>query len=200
MDLESSTGLGSFHYTLSTPTDANAEATVEGTPTLVLVHPIVLASEIFHRKSNALVNMFSSNKEMLAAIYADPRLRRFNLLTMDLRGHGLTSAGADDTYGPETAARDVLNLMVSAAVPASFYSCFKCLFAQDALKVRAAHVMGLSYGSCVALQMTISAPERVLSLFILSPLPLTEVRCRYPAQYNIVVTRKKATGDHSGPK
>ncbi|KAJ7362598.1 Alpha/Beta hydrolase protein [Mycena albidolilacea] len=137
MDLESSTGLDSFHYTLSTPTDANAEATAEGTPTLVLIHPIVLASEIFH------------------PIYADPRLRRFNLLTMDLRGHGLTSAGADDTYGPETAARDVLNLM-------------------DALKVRAAHVMGLSYGSCVALQMTISAPERVLSLFILSPLPLTE--------------------------
>jgi hypothetical protein len=63
IDLESSTGLGSFHYTLSTPTDANAEATLEGAPTLVLVHPLLLASEIFHRKSNALVKvMLSSNK------------------------------------------------------------------------------------------------------------------------------------------
>lgn len=37
--------------------------------------------------------------------------------------------------------------------------------------------MGVSMGACVALQMAIFAPEKVLSLFLMSPLPLTEVRC-----------------------
>lgn len=35
------------------------------------------------------------------------------MVTMDLRGHGWTSAKVEDTYGRELAARDVLNLMVS---------------------------------------------------------------------------------------
>ncbi|KAJ7817022.1 hypothetical protein B0H14DRAFT_2374231 [Mycena olivaceomarginata] len=96
IDLETSTGPGSFRYTLSTPADANAEAIVQGTPTLVLIHPIALGSEIFH------------------PIY-------FNLLTLDLRGHGSTSATVDPhTYGRETAAKDVLHLMVCTA-----YSLFK---------------------------------------------------------------------------
>ncbi|KAF7351874.1 AB hydrolase-1 domain-containing protein [Mycena venus] len=142
--LETSTGLGSFRYTLSTPSDSNAETIAEGTSTLVLIHPISCASEIFHR-----------NEEVHAAIYADPRLRRFNLLTLDLRGHGSTNASVDDTYSRETAARDVLHLM-------------------DALNISAAHLMGVSMGSCIALQMAIFAPERVLSLFMFSPLPLIE--------------------------
>ncbi|KAJ7366155.1 Alpha/Beta hydrolase protein [Mycena albidolilacea] len=137
IDLKTTAGFGAFHYTLSTPTDANAEAIVEGTPTLVLIHPIVIGSEIFH------------------PIYADARLRRFNLLTLDLRGHGTTSASVEDTYGPETAARDVLNLM-------------------DALKIPASHLMCVSMGSYIVLQMTILAPERVLSLFMFSPLPQEE--------------------------
>ncbi|KAF8147910.1 Alpha/Beta hydrolase protein [Mycena galopus ATCC 62051] len=137
IQLKTIAGLGGFHYTLSTPTDANADIIVEGTPTLILIHPIVLGSEIFH------------------PIYADARLRRFNLLTLDLRGHGTTSASVEDTYGPETAARDVLNLM-------------------DALKIPASHLMCVSMGSYIALQMAILAPERVLSMFLFSPLPQKE--------------------------
>ncbi|KAJ7848951.1 Alpha/Beta hydrolase protein [Mycena olivaceomarginata] len=107
-------------------------------PTLVLIHPIALGSEMFH------------------PIYADPRLRRFNLLTLDLRGHGSTSAPVDPhTYGRETAAKDVLHLM-------------------DTLKIPASHLMGVSMGSCIALQMAIFAPERVLSICMFSPLPLIE--------------------------
>ncbi|KAJ6545684.1 Alpha/Beta hydrolase protein [Mycena capillaripes] len=127
IELKTSTGLGAFRYTLSTPRDANAEAIVEGTPTLILIHPIATASETFH------------------PIYANARLRRFNLLTLDLRGHGPTSASLDDTYGRETAARDVLNLM-------------------DALKIPTSHLMGVSIGSCIALQLAIFAPDRVLSV------------------------------------
>ncbi|KAJ6566062.1 Alpha/Beta hydrolase protein [Mycena capillaripes] len=150
IDLRTSAGLGAFHYTLSTPADANAEAIVEGTPTLILLHPITIASEIFH------------------PIYADnTRLRRFNLLTLDLRGHGPTSASVDDTYGRETAARDVLNLM-------------------DALKISTSHLMGVSMGSCIALQMAIFAPDRVHSVFMFSPMPQKEARRhQYRSRYDI---------------
>ncbi|KAJ7120268.1 Alpha/Beta hydrolase protein [Mycena epipterygia] len=81
---------------------------------------------------------------------------RVNLVTLDLRGHGGTTATVEDTYGPETAARDISRLM-------------------DALNIPACHVMGVSMGACIALQMAILAPEKVTSLFMLSPPSLTEL-------------------------
>ncbi|KAJ7351247.1 hypothetical protein DFH08DRAFT_646243, partial [Mycena albidolilacea] len=150
IDLETSTGPGSFRYTLSTPADANAEAIVQGTPTLVLIHPIALGCCCSH---------VSGKNEKHATVY-------FNLLTLDLRGHGSTSATVDPhTYGRETAAKDVLHLMVCTA-----YSLFKVLIRPE--KLPASHLMGVSRGSCIALQMAIFAPERVLSIYIFSPLPL----------------------------
>ncbi|KAJ7617171.1 Alpha/Beta hydrolase protein [Roridomyces roridus] len=137
LDLPTANGLGRFHYTLSTPEDADATAIVAGLPTLVLLHPVYIGSHIFH------------------PIFADPRLRRFNLVTMDLRGHGQTSADVEDTYGRETGAKDVLNLMA-------------------ALKLPACHLMGVSMGACMALQVAALDPEKVLSMFMLSPLPLQE--------------------------
>ncbi|KAJ7144471.1 Alpha/Beta hydrolase protein [Mycena epipterygia] len=137
IELQTSTGPGSFNYTISTPKDASATAIVQGTPTLILLHPVYVAVHIFH------------------PIFADPRLRQFNLVTLDLRGHGATTAKAEDTYTQQTAACDGLGLM-------------------DALNISACHVMGVSMGACIALQMAILAPERVLSLFMLSPLPLKE--------------------------
>ncbi|KAJ6556330.1 Alpha/Beta hydrolase protein [Mycena capillaripes] len=130
--LTTSAGPGAFHYTLSTPAEANAEAIVEGPQTLILLHPLMASSELFH------------------PMYADARLRRFNLLTLDLRGYGSTSANVEETYGRETAARDVLNLM-------------------DALKISASHLMGVSIGSCIALQIAIFAPDRVLSVYDIDP-------------------------------
>ncbi|KAJ7120269.1 alpha/beta-hydrolase [Mycena epipterygia] len=138
--LETSTGPGSFHYTISTPTNASTTAIVQGTPTVLLIHPVYVPSHIFH------------------PIYSDSSLRRFNLVTLDLRGHGGTTATVEDTYGPETAARDILRLMVRCPK----YPSMPC------------HAMGVSMGACIALQMAILAPERVISLFMLSPLPLTE--------------------------
>ncbi|KAJ6592575.1 Alpha/Beta hydrolase protein [Mycena capillaripes] len=137
IQLTTSAGPAAFHYTLSTPAAVNAEAIIEGTPTLILLHPLMVSSKMFH------------------PIYADARLRRFNLLTLDLRGYGSTSANVEETYGREIAARDVLNVM-------------------DALKISASHLMGVSIGSCIALQMAIFAPDRVLSVFMFSPLPQIE--------------------------
>ncbi|KAJ6578216.1 Alpha/Beta hydrolase protein [Mycena capillaripes] len=138
VDLETSAGLGSFAYAISTPTDAHATAIVQELPTVLLLHPAYEKSSMFH------------------FMYTDVRLRRFNLVAMDLRGFGETLAKVEATYGREAAARDVLTLM-------------------DALGISACHVMGVSMGACVALQMGILAPDKVLSLFLFSPLPLTEV-------------------------
>ncbi|KAJ7430751.1 Alpha/Beta hydrolase protein [Mycena galericulata] len=137
ISLETLAGPGSFHYTVSTPTKAHADAIVPGIPTLVMLHPVYIASPIFH------------------PIFADARLRRFNLVTFDLRGHGGTTACVEDTYVRETAARDALRLM-------------------EALKLPACHLMGVSMGACIALQMAVLAPEKVLSIFMLSALPLVE--------------------------
>jgi pimeloyl-ACP methyl ester carboxylesterase len=123
-----------------------------------------------------------------AAIYADARLRRFNLLTLDLRGHGPTSASVDDTYGRETAARDVLNLMVCTASHRRFFKYFCLLYAQDALKIPTSHLMGVSIGSCIALQMAIFAPDRVLSVLMFSPLPQIEARRRQLTGRDMILT------------
>ncbi|KAJ7862991.1 Alpha/Beta hydrolase protein [Mycena leptocephala] len=115
IDLDTSVGPASFEYTIGTPTETSTTSIVPGLPTVLLIHPVYGNSRIFH------------------LVYANPQLRRFNLVSMDLRGHGWTSGRIDEDYGRETAARDVLTLM-----------------------------------------MAIFAPEKVLSLFLMSPLPLTE--------------------------
>ncbi|KAF8217455.1 Alpha/Beta hydrolase protein [Mycena galopus ATCC 62051] len=137
IDLQTSTGSESFAYTISTPTDVSATKIVQGLPTILLIHAVYVMSAMFH------------------SIYEDPRLRRFNLVAMDLRGHGWTSAKVDETYGREIAAQDILKLM-------------------EALEIPACHVVGVSMGASVALQMATVAPKKVLSLFLLSPPSRTE--------------------------
>ncbi|KAJ7080690.1 Alpha/Beta hydrolase protein [Mycena epipterygia] len=137
IDLQTSAGTGSFYYTIATPAQTSATAIVQDTPTVILIHPVYVPSHIFH------------------PIFSDTRLRRFNLVTLDLRGHGGTTAEVEHTYGREAAARDILQLM-------------------EALKIPACHVMGVSMGACIGLEMAVAAPEKVLSLFMVSPLPLIE--------------------------
>ncbi|KAF8144700.1 Alpha/Beta hydrolase protein [Mycena galopus ATCC 62051] len=137
IDLDTSTGSESFAYTISTPHHVSTRKIMHGLPTILLIHPVYGMAAVFH------------------PIYEDPRLRRFNLVAMDLRGHGWTSAKVEDTYNGRVAAEDVLKLM-------------------EALEISACHVAGISTGASVALQMAIMAPEKMLSLFLLSPCPLTE--------------------------
>ncbi|KAJ6474767.1 Alpha/Beta hydrolase protein [Mycena sanguinolenta] len=137
IDLQTKTGWESFAYIVSTPTQDCAESIEQGVPTILLIHPSYAMSGIFH------------------PMYEDPRLRRFNLVAMDLRGHGRTTAQVQDTYTSEVAAHDLLALM-------------------DALDISACHVAGVSIGASISLQMAILSPERVLSLFMLSPPPLLE--------------------------
>ncbi|KAJ6453349.1 Alpha/Beta hydrolase protein [Mycena sanguinolenta] len=135
--LETTTGSESFAYTISTPTQDRAERIAQGVPTILLLHPSYVLSAIFH------------------PMYEDPWLRRFNLVSMDFRGHGGTSAKVEDTYTTEVAVQDCLKLM-------------------ETLGISEYHVAGVSMGASVVLQVAIQAPEKVLSLFLLSPPPLRE--------------------------
>ncbi|KAJ6506902.1 Alpha/Beta hydrolase protein [Mycena sanguinolenta] len=137
IDLQTTTGSESFAYTISNPTQDRAERIMQGVPTILLIHPPYVLSAMFH------------------PMFEDPRLRRFNLVAMDLRGHGGTTAKVEDTFTTEVAAHDFLALM-------------------DALEISACHVAGVAFGASIALEMSIIAPEKVLSLFMFSPPPFVE--------------------------
>ncbi|KAJ7478181.1 Alpha/Beta hydrolase protein [Mycena latifolia] len=87
--------------------------------------------------------------------FADQYLRRFNLIGLDLRCHGRTMGRAGKGYGREVAARDVALFMSTLQIPKY-------------------HLFGMSMGGCIALQTGMLFPERVLSIFVVSSLPLTE--------------------------
>ncbi|KAF8172410.1 Alpha/Beta hydrolase protein [Mycena galopus ATCC 62051] len=89
--------------------------------------------------------------------FSDRELRRFNLIALDLRCHARTIGKAGNGYGRETAARDVALFMASLQIPRY-------------------HLFGMSMGGCIALQTSMLFPTSVLSVFIVSSLPLNEPR------------------------
>ncbi|KAJ8094855.1 hypothetical protein AAF712_009608 [Marasmius tenuissimus] len=136
--VKSSTGKTEFKYTISTPTNPNAKSIDKNLPTILFIHAVYLSRDVYHLQ------------------FADPRVRRFNLVAFDLRAHGETSGDKlPQGYGQIEAAEDVTKLM-------------------DALKLPACHIVGMSLGTIIALQMAISHPEKVASLFLISPLGLEE--------------------------
>ncbi|KAJ3715975.1 hypothetical protein DFJ43DRAFT_1007041 [Lentinula guzmanii] len=102
IDIVSSTGRVRFHYTISSPLCANAEVIEPGLPILLFFHALAYHT-IFHSQ------------------FSDPILRRFNLVTFDLRWHGDTESDAVPTkYGQEEAAEDVIAFIVSVSVLYNF--------------------------------------------------------------------------------
>ncbi|CAA7264279.1 unnamed protein product [Cyclocybe aegerita] len=87
--------------------------------------------------------------------FASQKLRRCNLVGFDWRCHGETIGAVPSNFRRKEAADDVAKFM-------------------EALKLPHCHLFGVSLGACVALQTAISYPDKVLSLFMLSPLPLIE--------------------------
>ncbi|KAK7051888.1 AB hydrolase-1 domain-containing protein [Favolaschia claudopus] len=135
--IKSSAGSANIHYTISTPAKASAKSIDKDIPTIIFLHPVYIASEFFELQ------------------FADPNLRRFNLIALDLRSHGETSGKVGPAYGREQAADDIMEFM-------------------KALRLPPCHFVGVSMGSCISLQFAISYPEKALSLTMVSPLPLTE--------------------------
>ncbi|KAF7360185.1 AB hydrolase-1 domain-containing protein [Mycena venus] len=135
--IKSIAGSANIHYTISTPKNPSAKSIDKNLPTVILIHPVYIASELFELQ------------------FADPSLRRFNLIAFDLRSHGETSGKVGATYGREEAAADVMKFM-------------------EALHLPPCHFVGVSMGACISLQFAISFPQKALSLTMISPLPLTE--------------------------
>ncbi|KAJ4483901.1 Alpha/Beta hydrolase protein [Lentinula aciculospora] len=135
--VKTSSGKIKFHYIISTP---NTDSTDKINPDL----PVVLC---FH--SLAFPHVFHSQ-------FADPLLRKFNLVVFDFRTHGDTE-GDDllEGYGVQEAAVDALAFM-------------------DALRLPPCHFLAIDYGSPIALQIAVTHPDKVLSLFIMSHTCLKE--------------------------
>ncbi|KIK54232.1 hypothetical protein GYMLUDRAFT_1024069 [Collybiopsis luxurians FD-317 M1] len=129
--VSTSTGNIKFHYTIGTPTCSNAKTINAGLPVLLFFHALA-----FH-------NVFHSP-------FGDPLLRKFNLVTFDLRYHGETTCDTlPNKYEAEEAAEEALALM-------------------DALQLPPCHF--------IAMQIVVTKPEKALSILLMSHLCLEEVR------------------------
>ncbi|KAF5389672.1 hypothetical protein D9757_004129 [Collybiopsis confluens] len=128
-----------FHYHISTPRLTLADKLDPTIPVVLFFHALAFP-HVFHSESQ----------------FADPLLRKFNLVVFDLRSHGDTE-GDDlpEGYGVKEAAEDALAFM-------------------DALRLPPCHIAAMDYGTPIALQLAISQPDRVLSLFLMSQTCLEE--------------------------
>ncbi|TFK21826.1 alpha/beta-hydrolase [Coprinopsis marcescibilis] len=130
-------GPATFEYTISTPTCPDANAIDSSVPTVIFVHPVYIGRIVWHPQ------------------LSDPKLRRFNLVTFDLRGHGGTDGDIPLHYRRPEAGEDVYSFMKALNLPPS-------------------HIVGISMGACIALEFTATHPDMVLSSTMIAPLPLEE--------------------------
>ncbi|THH05824.1 hypothetical protein EW146_g9797 [Bondarzewia mesenterica] len=82
--------------------------------------------------------------------FSDPILRRFNLVALDSRLHGESTGPVPKSFDLAAAAEDLFQFM-------------------EALNLPPCHLVGLSMGACIALQLAIDYPEKALSVVKLSP-------------------------------
>ncbi|KAJ3966390.1 Alpha/Beta hydrolase protein [Lentinula raphanica] len=138
VSVSTSTGKTRFQYTISTPSSASAERIEPELPTLLFFHCFAVHN-VFHPQ------------------FSDQALRKFNLVSFDLRWHGETSSDTvPPVYGQEEAAEDAIAFI-------------------NALQLPPCHFIAIDLGSTIALQVAVKKPEQVLSLFIMSHICLDEV-------------------------
>jgi pimeloyl-ACP methyl ester carboxylesterase len=107
----------------------------------------------------------------LTAPLAARLAERFRVLVFDNRGAGRTDK-PDEPYSIELMAADTAALM-------------------DAVGIERAHVLGISMGGRIALELALSRPERVRSLVLVSTAARTraKVRLSWPARLLAVLVR-----------
>lgn len=137
VDISSTAGAAHMYYSIATPTNPSAQHIDRDLPTVIFLHPVYIASQIFHPQ------------------FLDPSLRRFNLIACDSRCHGESIGHVPKNFTRLEASEDIFQLMKSLDLP-------PC------------HIVGLSMGACIGLSLAINHPDRVLSVTMLSPLPLEE--------------------------
>ncbi|KAK7030964.1 hypothetical protein VNI00_013912 [Paramarasmius palmivorus] len=136
VNVETQTGNVRYHYTISTPASNNASFLQPNLPTILFVHCVFATQMVFHSQ------------------FADPHLRRFNLVTFDIREHGGTKGERiPEKYDQSDTADDTLRFMNAISLP-------PC------------HICALGSGTTMALELAIRYPERVLTLTLLSQLCL----------------------------
>ncbi|KAK0489692.1 alpha/beta-hydrolase, partial [Armillaria luteobubalina] len=96
-------------------------------------------------------------QEMFQRQFEDPQIRRFNCVALDLRLHGHTTTdGIPEGYNAKDAAEDLALFM-------------------DEVRLPACHIVGLSMGTMIGIALAVYYPNKVHSLFLVSPLGLEEV-------------------------
>ncbi|KIY67280.1 alpha/beta-hydrolase [Cylindrobasidium torrendii FP15055 ss-10] len=99
--VKTSSGEVKFFYTISTPTSTNAKTIDKKIPTVLFLHSVYIAQEVFELQ------------------WEDPRIRRFNCVAVDMREHGYTTGSkVPQGYGQRDAANDVALVMDALKIPA----------------------------------------------------------------------------------
>ncbi|KAK0435627.1 alpha/beta-hydrolase [Armillaria borealis] len=89
--------------------------------------------------------------------FEDPQIRKFNCVALDLRLYGRTTTdGIPEGYGVKEAAEDLALFMDEVGLPAC-------------------HIVGLSMGTMLGIALAVNYPNKVASLFLVSPLGLEEL-------------------------
>ncbi|KAH7101555.1 alpha/beta-hydrolase [Auriculariales sp. MPI-PUGE-AT-0066] len=133
IEVETLHGTIKYNYFIATPAASNDTSIDPSLPTILFLHPNFIPSAMFHLQ------------------YSDPEIRRFNLVAVDLLGHGYTEGPVSSTYDGKEAAEGVAAFM-------------------DTLQLPACIVFGLTMGTTIAIQLAVLRPTRVLGLFLASPL------------------------------
>ncbi|KAJ4493314.1 alpha/beta-hydrolase [Lentinula lateritia] len=94
-------------------------------------------------------------QEVFTFQFGNAKLRQFNLVAVDMRSHGESKGKIPKDFGQEMAAEDMSAFMRKMKLP-------PC------------HIFALSLGTIIAIQLAISHPDQILSLFLISPLGLEE--------------------------
>ncbi|KAL1743005.1 Alpha/Beta hydrolase protein [Schizophyllum fasciatum] len=89
----------SVFYNISTPSEVSAKSIDPTLPTILCIHGVYVAQQIFESQFN------------------DPRLRQFNLLAVDRLGHGDTKGRVTDDYDPLKTAEDMKRVMDALKIP-----------------------------------------------------------------------------------
>ncbi|KAJ3845835.1 Alpha/Beta hydrolase protein [Lentinula lateritia] len=94
-------------------------------------------------------------EHIFQAQFSNRELRQYNLLSFDCRGHGKTTGDpVPDWYGHSEAAEDAIQLMAHL---------------QNSLNLPPCHLVAVSSATNTVLKIAVMEPERVLSMFLISP-------------------------------
>lgn len=139
------------YYNISTPTKASAKKIDKNLPTIVFCNPVLLSTYFWEGALHCV-----SDADCFVAVHVNQSLRRFNLITYDLRGHGKTNGKPIGSYTRQTAANDLAKLLAELSIPKAF-------------------VCGVSLGSLVALQFAIDHPSSCAGLMLVGVIPTPDV-------------------------